>query len=185
MIEDVLAEVNQAGDKAKEALKRELAKLRTGRANAGMLDGLRVDYYGVSTPISQMASIGVPEARMISVRPWEKNQTAAIERAIRESDLGLNPQNDGETIRIPVPALSEERRKDLVKLGRKQGEDAKVAVRKGRHEAIDLLMELKKAGDISEDEAERTKKKIEEMVAEVTLSIDQILQAKEKEILTV
>ncbi|MDX2051109.1 MAG: ribosome recycling factor [Polyangiaceae bacterium] len=185
MIDDVLAEVKQAGEKAREALKRELSKLRTGRAHAGMLDGLRVDYYGVSTPISQMASIGVPEARMISVKPWEKNQMAAIERAIRESDLGLNPQNDGDVIRIPVPALSEERRRDLVKLARKHGEDAKVAVRKGRHEALDLLAEFKKDGEVSEDEAERTKKKVEELVSEATTNIDQILQAKEKEILTV
>ncbi len=185
MIEDVLAEVKQAGESAKEALKRELSKLRTGRAHAGMLDGLRVDYYGVSTPIAQMASIGVPEARMLSVKPWEKNQMAAIERAIRESNLGLNPQNDGDVIRIPVPALSEERRRDLVKLARKHGEDAKVAVRKGRHDALDLLGDLKKEGSVSEDEADRAKKKVEEHVSEATTTIDQILTAKEKEILTV
>jgi ribosome recycling factor len=185
MIDDVLSELKQAGDKAQEALRRDLSKLRTGRAHAGMLDGLRVDYYGVPTPVTQMASVAVPEPRLLSVKPWEKSQVAAIERAIRESDLGLNPQNDGETIRIPVPALSEERRRDLVKLARRQAEDAKVAVRKGRHEALDLLAELKKDGALSEDEVERAKKKVEEVVGEATQAIDQTVQAKEKEILTV
>ncbi len=185
MIEDVLSELKQATERAKEALKRELAKLRTGRAHAGMLDSLRVDYYGSITPISQMATVNVPEPRMITVKPWDKSQVQAIEKAIRESDLGLNPQTDGDNIRIPIPALSEERRKDLVKVARKQGEDSKVVVRKARHEALDMLSEIKTEGGASEDDVERGKKKVEEIVSDAVHGIDQIIQQKEKEILTI
>jgi ribosome recycling factor len=185
MLDDVLADLRQAIEKAKEALRRELSKLRTGRAHAGMLDTLRVDYYGSSTPISQMATVNAPEARLITVKPWDKSQVQAVEKAIRESDLGLNPQTDGEVIRIPIPALSEERRKDLVKVAKKHGEDCKVSVRKARHEALDLLSEIKDDGGASEDEVERAKKKAEEIVAEAGQSVDQIISQKEKEILTI
>lgn len=185
MIDDILGELRDAGEKAKEALKRELAKLRTGRANPGMLDSLRVDYYGQQTPIAQMATVGVPEPRLLTVKPWDKGQVKAVEKAIQESGLGLNPQIDGELIRIPIPPLSEERRKELVKLARKYGEECKVAIRKARHDALDLLGELKAGGDASEDEADRAKKRAEELVAESGQSVDGIVQAKEKEILTV
>jgi ribosome recycling factor len=185
MIDEVLAELKQAAERSKEALKRDLGKLRTGRAHAGMLDSLRVDYYGVVTPIGQMATLSVPEPRMITVKAWDKSQVQAIEKAIRESDLGLNPQVDGDLIRIPIPALSEERRKDLVKVARKQGEESKVGVRKSRHEALDMLSEIKENGDASEDEVERAKKKAEEVVSDTVSSIDQIIQQKEKEILTI
>ena len=185
MIDEVLAELRQAAEKAKEALKRELSKLRTGRAHAGMLDTLRVEYYGSVTPISQMATVNAPEPRLITVKPWDKSQVQAVEKAIRESDLGLNPQTDGEVIRIPIPALSEERRRDLVKVAKKHGEDCKVSVRKARHEALDLLSEIKEDGGASEDEVERGKKKAEEIVAEAGHSVDQIISQKEKEILTI
>lgn len=185
MIDEVLAELKQANERAKEALKRELAKLRTGRAHAGMLDSLRVDYYGSTTPIAQMATLSVPEPRLITVKPWDKSQVQAVEKAIRESDLGLNPQVDGEVIRIPIPALSEERRKELVKVARKQGEESKVGVRKSRHEALDMLSELKDEGGASEDDVERAKKKVEELVADAVHGVDQIIQQKEKEILTI
>lgn len=185
MIDEVLAELKQANERAKEALKRELAKLRTGRAHAGMLDSLRVDYYGSTTPIAQMATLSVPEPRMITVKPWDKSQVQAVEKAIRESNLGLNPQVDGEVIRIPIPALSEERRKELVKVARKEGEESKVSVRKSRHEALDMLSELKDNGDASEDDVERAKKKVEELVADTVHGVDQIIQQKEKEILTI
>lgn len=185
MIDEVLAELSGSVDKAKEALRRELGKLRTGRAHAGMLDALRVDYYGQSTPVPQMATINVPEPRMITVKPWDKSQTKAVEKAILESDLGLNPQVDGELIRIPIPPLSEERRKELVKLARKYGEDCKVSVRKARHDALDMLNEMKQGGEASEDEVERAKKKAEEVIAEAGQAIDQIISGKEKEILTV
>ncbi|HET9957540.1 MAG TPA: ribosome recycling factor [Polyangiaceae bacterium] len=185
MIEDVLAELKQATERAKEALRRELAKLRTGRAHAGMLDSLRVEYYGSITPVAQMATVNVPEPRMITVKAWDKSQTSAIEKAIRESDLGLNPQVDGDLIRIPIPPLSEERRKDLVKVARKQGEESKVVIRKARHEALDMLNEIKTEGHASEDDVERGKKKVEEWISESTASVDQIIQQKEKEILTI
>lgn len=185
MIDEVLAELSGSVDKAKQALGRELSKLRTGRAHAGMLDTLRVDYYGQMTPVPQMATVSVPEPRMITVKAWDKSQVKAIEKAILESDLGLNPQVDSELIRIPIPPLSEERRKELVKLARKYGEDCKVSVRKARHDALDLLNEMKQGGDASEDAVERAKKKAEEVILEAGQAIDQIIGAKEKEILTV
>jgi len=185
MIDDTLNELRSGIEKAKDALKRELTKLRTGRAHAGMLDSIRVDYYGQSTPIAQMATVAVPEPRLITVKPWDKSQVQAVEKAIRESDLGLNPAVDGELIRLPIPALSEERRKDLVKVAKKQGEECKVAIRKTRHEALDLLAEIKEGGDASEDDVERAKKKAEEIVAEASQTVDQIIASKEKEILAV
>jgi ribosome recycling factor len=185
MIEDVLSELRNSTSKALEGLKRELGKLRTGRAHAGMLDGVRVEYYGQLTPISQMATISVPEPRLLMVKAWERSQVQAIDKALRESDLGLNPQSDGDLLRIPVPALSEQRRKELVKVARRMGEDHKVIVRKYRHECLDMLAELKQSGDASEDEVERAKKKAEEFVAEAGHAIDQIVQSKEKDILTV
>ncbi|HMA96709.1 MAG TPA: ribosome recycling factor [Polyangiaceae bacterium] len=185
MIDDVLNDLREAGIKAQDALKRELGRLRTGRAHAGMLDGIRVEYYGQTTPLAQMATINIPEPRMLTVKPWDKSQTSAVDRAIRESDLGLNPQVDGDVIRVPVPALSEQRRKELVKVAKKQGEECKVAIRKARHDALDMLAELKESGDASEDEVERAKKKAEESVAQASHTVDQLIEQKEKEILTV
>jgi ribosome recycling factor len=185
MIEEVLGELRAGIEKAKDALKRELGKLRTGRAHPGMLDSLRVEYYGQSTPLSQMASLSAPEPRLLIVKPWEKSQVQAAEKAIRESDLGLNPQVDGDVIRIPIPALSEERRRDLVKVAKKHGEDCKVSIRKVRHEALDILSEMKSSGDASEDEIDRAKKKAEEIVADAGAAVDQIIAGKEKEILVV
>lgn len=185
MIDEVLSELKQGIEKAKEALRRDLAKLRTGRAHAGMLETIRVDYYGQSTPISQMASVSVPEPRMLTVKPWDKSQVQAVEKAIRESDLGLNPQVDSELIRIPIPPLSEERRRDLVKVAKKHGEECKVAVRKSRHDALDMLNEIEKDGGASKDDVDRGKKKAEEIVTEAGAAVDQIVQQKEKEILAI
>jgi ribosome recycling factor len=185
MIDGVLKELREATNKAHEALKRELGRLRTGRAHAGMLDGIRVEYYGQSTPLAQMATINIPEPRMLTIKPWDKGQASAIDRAIRESDLGLNPQVDGDVLRVPVPALSEQRRKELVKVAKKQGEECRVVIRKARHEALDMLAEIKESGDASEDEVERAKKKAEESVAQATHVVDQIIEQKEKEILSV
>lgn len=185
MIDETLAELKQQLEKSKEALKRDLAKLRTGRAHAGMLDSVKVEYYGATTPLGQMATVSVPEPRLITVKPWDKSQMHAVDKAIRESDLGLNPQLDSEFIRIPIPPLSEERRKDLVKVAKKQGEECKVGIRKARHEALDMLNEIKSNGDASEDEVDRAKKKAEEIVAESVQNVDQIIHQKEKEILTI
>jgi ribosome recycling factor len=181
MIDDILDELKSGIEKAKEALRRDLAKLRTGRAHPSMLESIRVDYYGQVTPLSQMATINVPEPRMLTVKPWDKSQVKAVEKAIQESDLGLNPMVDGPMIRIPIPALSEERRKDLVKVAKKSGEECRVAVRKARHEALDMLGELK--GEASDDDIERARKKAEEIVAGGVESVDSIVAAKEKDIL--
>lgn len=185
MIDEVLAELKQGIEKAKEALGRDLMRLRTGRANVGMLDSIRVDYYGQSTPIAQMASVSIPEPRLLTVKAWDKAQVQAVEKAIRESDLGLNPLVDGELIRIPIPPLSEERRRDLVKVAKKHGEECKVAIRKSRHEALDMLNEIKTSGSASEDDVERAKKKVEEIVSEGGQAVDQTVQQKEKEILAI
>src|SRR5262249_18270668 len=152
--------------KAHEALKRELSTLRAGRANAAILDGVRADYYGTPTPLAQMAHINVPEPRLITVKPWDKSQVKAVEKAIRDSDLGLNPQVDGDLIRIPLPPLTEERRKEFVKIAKKYGEECKVTIRKARHETLDMINEIENDGGASADECDRAKKKAEETVAE-------------------
>jgi ribosome recycling factor len=185
MLEDVIKELRAGIEKAIEALRRDLSKVRTGRANSAMLDNIRVDYYGVPTPIAQMATVAVPEPRMITVKPWEKGQVKAIEKAIRESDLGLNPQVDADLIRLPIPALTEERRKEMVKLTKKYGEDCKVAIRKHRRDANELIDALDKDGEVSGDEAERSKKKVEDLVADGTKQVDAVIAAKEKDILDV
>lgn len=185
MIDEIIQDLNAAIEKAHDALKRDLSKLRTGRAHPGMLDTIRVDYYGTPSPIGQVAAVNVPEPRMITVKPWEKNLVQAIDKALRESDLGLNPQLDGDVLRVPVPPLSEERRKDLTKIARKTGEDCKIAIRKARHDANGLLANLKSGGDASEDQVERSKKKIDEIVSQAGQVVDTLVQAKEKEIMTV
>lgn len=185
MLDDALKELEDALEKGHAALKRELAKIRTGRANASMLDGIKADYYGTRTPLPQMATVSVPEPRMLTVKPWDKGVLQVLDKAIRESDLGLNPQIDGDTIRVPIPVLSEERRKDLVKLAKKTGEECKVTLRKARHDAIDFLNSLKKDGEASEDDVERAKKKVEERVGASTQAVSDQVAAKEKEIMQV
>lgn len=184
MIEDALEELKGSITNAHDALRAELAKLRTGRANPDLLEGVRVDYYGTQTPIKQLATIAVPEARMLVVKPFDKSQIRQVERAIMDSDLGLNPQNDGEIIRIPMPPLTEERRKELVKLARKHGEDSKVSIRHARHEAKDFLDSLKEEGE-SEDDVERAKKELEEIVKTAQNKVDEIVEKKEKAIMEV
>jgi len=185
MMDDVMKELKASIAKAHDALKRELAKLRTGRANAAMLDSVRVDYYGTPTPLAQMANVNVPEPRLLLVKPWDRSQVKAVEKAIRDAELGLNPQVDGEMIRIPIPALNEERRKELVKVSKKYGEECKVAIRAARHEALDFLKEADESGDMPADEAERGKKKVEEVVSEGTKQVDAILAHKEKDIMEI
>ncbi|MCC6555233.1 MAG: ribosome recycling factor [Polyangiaceae bacterium] len=185
MLEDVIKDLRAGIEKAIESLRRDLSKVRTGRAHAGMLDGIRVDYYGVMTPISQMATIAVPEPRLITIKPWEKGQVKAIDKAIREGDLGVNPQVDADLIRIPIPALTEERRKEMVKLTKRHGEECKVAVRKHRRDANEMIETLDKDGEVSGDDADRAKKKVEDVVAEGIKQVDAVIAAKEKEILEV
>jgi ribosome recycling factor len=185
MIQDVQKEMVEALGKAHDALKRDLTKLRAGRANAGLLEGIRVDYYGTPTALSQMAHINVPEPRLITVKPWDKTQVKAVEKAIRESDLGLNPQVDGDLVRIPLPPLTEERRKEFVKIARKYGEDCKITIRKARHDAIDMLAALESGGDASADDVDRAKKKVEELVQDAGKQVDSTIAHKEKDILEV
>jgi ribosome recycling factor len=185
MIDEVLEELKSGIEKTLDVLRKDLAKVRTGRAHPSILDRIRVDYYGTPTPIHQMANVGVPDASLLTVRPWEKKQVQAIERAIRDSDLGLNPQVDGDLIRIPIPALTEERRKEMTKLTKRAGEDAKIAIRKHRRDAIDMLEELDKDGEVSADDADRGKKKVEDIVADQVKAVDKIVGDKEAQILEV
>jgi ribosome recycling factor len=185
MLEEVFKELQASIAKAVEALRRDLGKVRTGRAHAGMLDSVRVDYYGVPTPLHQMATVAVPEPRLITIKPWEKGQVKHVEKAIRESDLGLNPMTDGELIRLPIPALTEERRREMVKLTKKNGEECKVAVRKHRRDANEMIESLDKDGDVSGDDADRAFKKVEEIVAEGVKLVDHVIATKEKDILDV
>jgi ribosome recycling factor len=185
MIDDVLKDLQSSIGKAHEACKRDLVKLRAGRASADMVSGIRVDYYGTPTPIPQMANVSVPEPRMITVKPWDKGTLKAVEKAIRESNLGLNPSCDGDLVRIPIPPLTEERRKDFVKIARKHGEECKVAIRKVRHDNLDMLTELKDGGDASEDEIDRAKKKVEDIVGDGVKHVDSLVASKEKDILDI
>jgi ribosome recycling factor len=185
MIDDVVNELKDGVDKSLDSLRRELSKVRTGRAHPSILDRVRVDYYGVPTPISQMANIGVPDGSMLTVKPWEKNQVSNIDRAIRDSDLGLNPQVDGDLLRIPIPPLTEDRRKEMVKMTKRCGEEAKIAVRKHRRDALDMLATLVKDGDVSEDDGARGEKKIEDAIADATKKIDHAVSDRESQIMGV
>jgi ribosome recycling factor len=182
MIAETIQELEASIAKAHESLRKELSRLRTGRANADLLDAVRVDYYGAITPVSQMATISIPEPRMLVVKPWDKSQVKAVEKAIVEADLGLNPQTDGEIIRIPMPPLTEERRKELVKLARRHGEDCKVAIRKARHEAKDVLDTIESEGEASADDVDRARKKVEDIVTGGTARVDEIIAKKETDI---
>ncbi|HEY4016209.1 MAG TPA: ribosome recycling factor [Polyangiaceae bacterium] len=185
MINDLQKDLAGSIAKAHDALKRELTKLRAGRANASMLEGVKVDYYGTPTPLAQMAHVNVPEPRLLTVKPWDKTQVKPVEKALRESDLGLNPQVDGDIIRVPLPPLTEERRKDFVKIARKYGEECKVTIRKARHDTLDLLSALETDGESSADEVDRAKKKVEDSIQEASKQVDTIIANKEKDILEV
>lgn len=166
-------------------LRRSLAKVRTGRASLGMLDGITVDYYGQTTPLTQVATLKVADPRMITISPWEKTMIPEIEKAIAASDLGLNPSNDGNIIRVPVPALSGERRKDLVKVVRREAEDHKISLRNVRREANDELKSLEKDSEITEDQMHRAFSKVDQLTDQFTDKIDGIVETKENEILEV
>lgn len=185
MIDETLDDLQENCAKAHESLRRALSKLRTGRANPEFLDSVRVDYYGSMTPLSQLATISVPEPRMLMVKPWDKQNLKAVEKAIIEAQLGLNPQNDGELLRVPMPALTEDRRKDLVKLAKKAGEDGKISIRKSRQDARAMLETLKSDGDASADDVDRAMKKLEEIVQTATSEVDDIVAAREKDIMAV
>ncbi len=171
-------------DKALAALKKELASLRAGRANPSLLDRVQVEYYGALTPVNQLANINSPDPRTLLIQPWDKSSFSAIEKAIMKSDLGLSPSNDGVSIRITIPMLTEERRADLVKMTKKSGEDAKVAVRNVRRDANEDIKKMEKT-DLSEDESRRHQEDIQKSTDRYIMEIDKILAAKEKEIMEV
>lgn len=184
-VSEVHSTAKQKMDKAIIAFEGELVKLRTGRASVAMLDHITIDYYGNPTPLSQVANLSVPEPRCITVQPWDVSQIGDIERAIISSDLGLTPGNDGKLIRINIPMLTEERRKELVKLAKKYGEDCKVAIRNCRRDANDGLKKLEKDKAISQDDQKKAEKQVQEITDKGTLSVDNILMQKEKEIMEV
>ncbi|MCC6276859.1 MAG: ribosome recycling factor [Oligoflexia bacterium] len=184
-MQEMIKDMRGKMDKAIKNLEGELSKLRTGRASSAMLDGIKVDYYGTLTQLSQIASISVPEPRMLVVQPWEVQFLKEIETAIKKSDLGINPMNDGKVIRMKLPDLTEERRKDLTKVAKKIAEEAHVAVRMSRRDANDRLKELLKKKEITEDDNKRTMEQIQKITDEFAAKIDQISASKEKEILTV
>ena len=172
-------------DKTIEALKYEFSTIRAGRANAQMLDKIRVDYYGTPTPINQVGSISVPEPRTLMINPWDKSAMKDIETAIRNSDLGLNPTNDGEVIRLNVPALTEERRKELCKQAKKASEEFKVRLRNERRDANDKLKKLEKEGEITEDDLKKAQDNVQKMTDKYTKEVDVLLEVKEKDIMAV
>jgi ribosome recycling factor len=183
MIDDIYQETKESMGKTVEALKRELQRIRTGRASLSVLDGIKVDYYGTPTPLNQMATLAVPESRQITIQPWDASVIKDIEKAILKSDLGLTPSNDGKILRISIPPLTEERRKELVKVIHKICEDHKVTVRNIRRDSNELLKSLKKDGDISEDEAFRSQDEVQKITDEHIKRIDECYSEKEKEIL--
>jgi len=185
MIADVKQNAEKKMGKSIEALKTDLAKVRTGRAHAGLLDHVTVDYYGAPTPVNQVANITLVDARTLGVAPWEKNMLAAVEKAIRDSDLGLNPASSGDLIRVPMPSLTEERRKDLIKVVRNEGENAKVAVRNVRRDAISSLKDSLKEKEIGEDEERRAQEDIQKLTDRCIAEIDKVLQAKEADLMAV
>ena len=185
MIPEIRKTTEEKMNKTVESLKTDLGKVRTGRAHTGILDHVHVDYYGTSMPINQVANITLADARTISVQPWEKKMVGAVERAIRDSDLGVNPATNGDVIRIPMPPLTEERRRDLTKIVRAEAENARVAVRNIRRDANEHLKKLLKDKDVSEDEERRAQEDVQKMTDRHIADIDQMLQAKEVELMAV
>jgi len=183
MIESIYQETRDSMKKSIDALKNEFKKVRTGRASLSILDDIRVDYYGALTPLNQMASLSIPESRMIAIQPWDVSVIKDVEKAILKSDLGLTPSNDGKVIRISIPPLTEERRKQLVKTIYKKSEEYKVSIRNVRRDANDLLKSLKKDGEISEDDAFKGQDRIQEITDEYINIVDDVCKEKEKEIL--
>ena len=183
MIESIYHETRESMDKSIDSLKNEFKRVRTGRASPSLLDGIRVEYYGTMTPLNQMASLSVPESRLITIQPWDVSVIKDIEKAILKSDLGLTPSNDGKLIRISIPPLTEEGRKQLVKVIYKKSEEHRVAVRNIRRDSNDLLKGLKKDGEISEDDAFRAQDQVQKITDKYIKLIDDVCKEKEKEIL--
>ena len=184
-ISDIRKQATEKMGKSVDTLKHDLAKVRTGRAHTGLIDHLRVDYYGTEMPINQVANVTLSDARTISIQPFEKKMVQVVEKAIRDSDLGVNPATSGDVIRVPMPALTEERRKDLAKLVKHEGENAKVAVRNIRRDAIAHLKALLKESEISEDEDKRSEAEIQKLTDKSIADIDRLVAEKEKDLMAV
>jgi ribosome recycling factor len=184
-IDDFLADAKRRMDRSIEATHQEFNSIRTGRASPSLLDRISIDYYGAQTPLRSLASIAAPEPRMLTVQPFDPGSMKAIERAIQESDLGLTPSNDGKIIRLPIPTLTEERRKELVKVVRRVGEDGKVAIRNVRRDVMQHLRDLVVRGEVGDDEERRAEQQVQKLTDEHTKSIDDLLKVKEAEIMEV
>ena len=185
MVEEIFEDLQERMGKSIDSLKREYSRLRTGRASVSLLDGIRVTYYDTPTPLNQMASLAVPEPRLIVIQPWDKTAIGDIEKAILKSELGLTPINDGKVIRIAIPALTEDRRKELVKVARKMAEDNKVAIRNIRRDANDMLKDLKTEKEITEDNLYRSQDEVQKITDDFIAQVDELCTAKEKEILEI
>ena len=185
MVDEIFEDLKDRMGKSIESLKREYSRLRTGRASVSLLDGIRVSYYDAPTPLNQMASLAVPEPRLIVIQPWDKTAIEDIEKAILKSELGLTPMNDGKVIRISIPPLTEERRKELVKVARKMSEENKVALRNIRRDANEMLKDLKKEKEITEDDLFRSQEEVQKATDQFISQVDELCAAKEKEILEI
>ncbi|MBI3399458.1 MAG: ribosome recycling factor [Deltaproteobacteria bacterium] len=185
MTDAILKEMRDRMEKAIDIFHRELAKLRTGRASLAMLDGIRVDYYGTPTLLNQLATMSVPESRLITIQPWDANVLSEIEKAIMNSDLGLTPTNDGKLIRISIPSLTEQRRKDIVKVAKKVAEECKIAIRNSRRDANEEVKRIEKDKTISQDDSKKKQTQIQEITDKYIAKIEDILKHKEKEIMEV
>jgi ribosome recycling factor len=185
MIKSLLNDTKEKMEKSVQVLKKDLAGMRAGRATPALLDKVLVDYYGVPTPIAQMASVSVPEPRVLVIQPWDKGQVKPIEKAIQKSDLGLNPITDGAIIRLTIPQMTEERRRELVKTVRKKAEECRVAIRNVRRDANDMLKELQKGHEISEDEQKRAQDEVQKLTDKYIKNVDEVSAAKEAEVMEV
>ncbi len=185
MLNEIHADAEQRMQKSIQALKHNLTHIRTGRANTALLDGIKVDYYGTETPLNQVANIGVADARTLTVTPWEKSMVSVIEKAIIDSDLGLNPSSAGTLIRIPLPPLTEERRKELTRVVAQEGEQAKVAIRNIRRDANHQIAELQKEKEITEDERRKGEEDIQKLTDRYVRQVDEVVAEKEKEIMEI
>jgi ribosome recycling factor len=185
MTDEVIEDLRKEMDRTVGALRKDLSRTRTGRATTALLEGITVDYYGTRTPLNQLAGLSAPEPRLLVIQPYDKSALAQIERAILQSDLGLVPVNDGKILRVPIPELTEERRRELVKHVRKLAEDYRVSIRNHRRDAIDLLKSLERDKEITEDDVHKANEKIQELTKTYTDKIDQVLKVKEEEIMEV
>lgn len=185
MTKDIVTKARSAMDKAIDSLKKDFTKVRTGRASVSLLDDVRVDYYGTPTPLSQLGTLAVPEPRLITIQPWEKKLLPEIEKAIFKADLGLTPNSDGQLIRMAIPPLTEDRRKEMVKMLKRMAEDTKVAVRNIRRDANDAVKKLAKDKEISEDDAKRVEKEIQDLTDKFVARADEVVAVKEKEVMEI